>query len=368
MAGNLTIGANYPRSYPAFTRLWEVFLKPVSYEDAGVNIEKGNESVQRIKKLVRKTFNPSVLSDIGLFGGLFEFDTSQYKKPVLVSSTDGVGTKTQIGVAMKKYKGLGADIVGHSINDILVQGAKPLFFLDYLAAGKLDVEVVEQIITGMTDECVKVGLVLIGGETAEMPSVYQVGDYDIAGTIVGVVEKDKVIRGQNVKPGDICIGLPSVSLHTNGYSLARKLVTDVAGLKYTDFVKEVNGTIGDALLIPHKSYFHEIYPMLDVVEVKAMAHITGGGLIDNPPRVLPENCRVQFKRGSWKVLPIFEWMVKTGNISEFEAYRSLNMGVGMVIIVGKQDVDKALAELKKNGADPSIIGEVVAGKKGVEFV
>jgi len=343
-------------------------LKQVSYEDAGVSIEKGNESVQRIKKLVKKTFNPSVLSDIGLFGGLFEFDTTQYKKPVLVSSTDGVGTKTQIGVAMRKYKGLGTDIVGHSINDILVQGAKPLFFLDYLAAGKLDVEVVEQIITGMTDECVKAGLVLIGGETAEMPSVYQVGDYDIAGTIVGVVEKEKVIRGQNVKPGDICLGLPSVSLHTNGYSLARKLVTEVAGLKYTDYLPELSGTIGDTLLIPHKSYYPEIYPVLDQVEIKAMAHITGGGLIDNPPRVLPNGCRIRFKKGSWKILPIFEWMVKTGNISEFEAFRSLNMGVGMVLIVGKPEVDRAIAALKKNGADPSVIGEVVAGEKGVEFV
>jgi phosphoribosylformylglycinamidine cyclo-ligase len=344
-------------------------LKQVSYEDAGVNIEKGNESVQRIKKLVKKTFNSAVLSDIGLFGGLFEFDTTQYKKPVLVSSTDGVGTKTQIGVAMKRYRGLGADIVGHSINDILVQGAKPLFFLDYLAAGKLDVEVVEQIVSGMTDECVKAGLVLIGGETAEMPSVYQVGDYDIAGTIVGVVEKDKVIRGQNVKPGDVCIGLPSVSLHTNGYSLARKLVTDVAGLKYTDKVPELGDkSIGELLLIPHKSYYPEIYPILDQVEVKAMAHITGGGLIDNPPRVLPDGCRIRFKKGSWKPLPICEWMVKTGNISEFEAYRSLNMGVGMVLIVGKNEVDKALAALKKNGADPSVIGEVFAGDKGVEFV
>jgi phosphoribosylformylglycinamidine cyclo-ligase len=343
-------------------------LKQVSYEDAGVNIEKGNESVQRIKQLVKKTFNSAVLSDIGLFGGLFEFDTTKYKKPVLVSSTDGVGTKTQVGVNMRKFKGLGADIVGHSINDILVQGAKPLFFLDYLAAGKLDVSVVAEIVSGMVEECVKVGLVLIGGETAEMPSVYKEGDYDIAGTIVGVVEKDKIIRGQNVKPGDVCIGLPSVSLHTNGYSLARKLVTDVAGLKYTDYVKEVDAVIGDLLLIPHKSYFQEIYPILDQVEVKAMAHITGGGLIDNPPRVLPEGCRIQFKRGSWKVLPIFQWLVKTGNISEFEAHRSLNMGVGMVLIVGKSDVDKTLAALKQNGADPSVIGNVVAGQKGVEFV
>lgn len=343
------------------------FLKQISYEDAGVNIEKGNESVRRIKQLVKKTFNPSVLSDIGLFGGLFEFDTTKYKKPVLVSSTDGVGTKTQIGVEMRKYRGLGADIVGHSINDILVQGAKPLFFLDYLAASKLDVSVVEEIVSGMADECVKAGLVLIGGETAEMPSVYKEGDYDIAGTIVGVVEKDKVIRGQNVVPGDVCIGLPSVSLHTNGYSLARKLVKEVAGLKYTDVVPELGGPIGDLLLIPHKSYFHEVYPILDLVPVKAMAHITGGGLIDNPPRVLPEGCRIRFKKGSWPLPPLFQWMVKTGNLSEFESYRSLNMGIGMILLVGKNDREKTLAELSKNGAKPLVIGEVVAGEKGVEF-
>jgi phosphoribosylformylglycinamidine cyclo-ligase len=343
-------------------------LSQISYEDAGVNIEKGNESVQRIKKLVKKTFNSSVLSDIGLFGGLFEFDTTKYKKPVLVSSTDGVGTKTQIGVALKRYKGLGQDIVGHSINDILVQGAKPLFFLDYLAAGKLDVSVVEEMVSGMVEECAKVGLVLIGGETAEMPSVYKDGDYDIAGTIVGEVEKDKIIRGQNVKPGDICIGLPSVSLHTNGYSLVRKVI-QVVGFKYTDTVSELNGmTLGDAFLVPHKSYFSEIYPILDQVEIKAMAHITGGGLIDNPPRVLPDGCRIRFKKGSWKVLPVIQWLVKTANLSEFEAHRSLNMGVGMVLIVGKENTDKALALLKQNGATPSIIGEVVAGTKGVELV
>ena len=343
-------------------------MSPISYEDAGVSIEKGNESVRRIKELVKKTFNSSVLSDIGLFGGLFEFDTSKWKKPVLVSSTDGVGTKTHVGIAMKKYQGLGRDIVGHSINDILVQGAKPLFFLDYLAAGKLDVSVVEQIVTGMAEECTKAGLVLIGGETAEMPSVYKEGDYDIAGTIVGVVEKDRIIRGQKVAPGDICIGLPSVSPHTNGYSLARKLVTDVAGLKYTDYLPELGSTVGDALLIPHKSYLQEIYPVLDQVEVKAMAHITGGGLVDNPPRVLPEGCRIRFKKGSWKVLPIFQWLVKTGNIPEFEAYRTFNMGIGMVLVVDAKDSQKAMEALKRNGADPVVIGEVIAGEKGVEFV
>ncbi|HEY5038424.1 MAG TPA: phosphoribosylformylglycinamidine cyclo-ligase [bacterium] len=343
-------------------------MKSIRYEDAGVNIEKGNEAVQRIKKHVKRTFNKNVLSDIGLFGGLFEFDTKKYKKPVLVSSTDGVGTKTQIGVAMGKFDSLGRDMVGHSINDILVQGAKPLFFLDYVAGGKLDPAVVEQIVSGMADECVKADLALVGGETAEMPSVYKPGDYDIAGTIVGVVEKSKVIKGQDVKPGDVCIGLPSVSLHTNGYSLARKIVTDVAGLKYSDYVPELKGVIGDILLIPHKSYYNEIYPILNKVHIKAMAHITGGGLIDNPPRVLPDGCRIRFKKGSWKVLPIFEWLVSKGNVPEKDAYRSLNMGVGIVLIVAKKDVDKAIKELKKNGATPSIIGEVFKGVKGVEFV
>jgi phosphoribosylformylglycinamidine cyclo-ligase len=345
-------------------------VKQVTYADSGVDIEKGNESVRRIKGLVKKTFNSSVLSDIGLFGGLFEFDATHWKKPVLVSSTDGVGTKTQIGVALKRFSGLGHDIVGHSIDDILVQGAKPLFFLDYLAAGKIDVAVVEEIVGGMADECVKGGVVLIGGETAEMPSVYKEGDYDIAGTIVGVVEKDRIIRGLNVKPGDLVIGLPSVSLHTNGYSLARKLVMEVCGLAYTDIVPEVDvkRSIGEMLLIPHKSYFPEIYPILNKVEVKAMAHITGGGLIDNPPRVLPEGCRIRFQKGSWKSLPICDWMVKKANLSEFEAFRSMNMGLGMLLIVSPADKDKAMDELKKNGAEPSWVGEVIAGQKGVEFV
>jgi phosphoribosylformylglycinamidine cyclo-ligase len=345
-------------------------LKQVTYADSGVDIDKGNESVRRIKGLVKKTFNPCVLSDIGLFGGLFEFEASKWKKPVLVASTDGVGTKTQIGVAMRRFSGLGHDIVGHSIDDILVQGAKPLFFLDYLAGGKLDVAVVEEIVGGMADECVKGGVVLIGGETAEMPSVYQVGDYDIAGTIVGVVEKDRVIRGADVCPGDRVIGLPSVSLHTNGYSLARKLVREVCGLQYTDIVPEVDSTrsIGEMLLIPHKSYFPEIYPILDQVHVKAMAHITGGGLIDNPPRVLPEGCRIRFQKGTWPTLPICEWMRKKANLSEFEAFRSFNMGLGMLVVVAASEAERTMDLLRANGAQPSLVGEVVAGDKGVEFV
>jgi phosphoribosylformylglycinamidine cyclo-ligase len=220
----------------------------------------------------------------------------------------------------------------------------------------------------MAEICCKTDLALVGGETAEMPSVYKVGDYDIAGTIVGVVEKDQVIRGQDVKPGDLCIGLPSVSLHTNGYSLARKIVTEVARVKYTDPVKEVSDRpIGEVLLVPHKSYFHEIYPLLKKVHVKAMAHITGGGLLENPPRVLPEGCRIRFHRGSWPIPPVFKWLIRLGQVPEEDAYRSLNMGIGMVLIVGPMEVAKAMKELKKNGGQPMLIGEVFKGPKGVEF-
>ncbi len=231
----------------------------------------------------------------------------------------------------------------------------------------MDPEVVEEIISGMVEESAKADLILIGGEMAEMPDVYKKGDYDVAGTIVGVVEKSKIIRGQDVKAGDVCLGLPSVSLHTNGYSLARKLV-EVSGMKYTDTVPEVgNKPIGDILLVPHKSYYHEIYPILDKVQVKAMAHITGGGLIENPPRVLPDSCRIRFRRGSWDIPPLFKWMVRKGNLAELEAYRTLNMGIGMVLIVGKSDLKKALSALKKTGANPSVIGDVVSGPKGVEL-
>jgi phosphoribosylformylglycinamidine cyclo-ligase len=214
-----------------------------------------------------------------------------------------------------------------------------------------------------------VDLALVGGETAEMPSVYKPGDYDIAGTIVGVVEKDRIIRGRDVKPGDVCLGLPSVSLHTNGYSLARKIVTDVARITYRSVVKEVGPKpIGEILLAPHKSYYQEIYPILGKVQVKAMAHITGGGLLENPPRVLPENCRILFERGSWDIPPLFKWLVRLGNVPEEDAYRSLNMGIGMVLIVGPKDVTKAVKALRQNGARPAVIGEVVRGPKGVEFV
>ncbi len=343
-------------------------MKTYSYDDAGVNIDAGNEAVQRIKKVVKETFNPCVLSDIGLFGGLFELNSHEYQHPVLVSSTDGVGTKTKIAHEMKKYFSLGQDIVGHSINDILVQGAKPLFFLDYIGSSHIQPQIVEEIVLGMVKTCKSVNLALIGGETAEMPSIYVEGDYDIVGTIIGVVDKSKIIRGEKVIPSDICIGLPSVSLHTNGYSLARKLVKEVAGLEYTDYVEEIKGIIGENLLIPHKHYFNEIFPILNQVEVKAMAHITGGGILENPPRVLPDNCRIRLRKNSWVVPPIFSWLVKLGKLSEYEAYRTLNMGIGMLLIVSKDSFLQAVELLKQNQAEPYVIGEVIQGEKGVELI
>ncbi len=342
--------------------------KGTAAKPAGVIADAAHSTVERIQTQARFTFNEAVLPDLGMFGGLFELDAKEYKKPVLAAATNRVGSKTQIATAMGKYKSLGHDLVSRSINDILVRGAKPLFFLDNIAAGKLNPSVVEQIVTGMADECKRAGVALIGGETSEMPSVYREGDYDLAGTILGVVRKKEIIHGDGVKPGDVCIGLPSASLHSNGYSLARKIVADMAGLKYTDRVPELNGRIGDLLLIPHKCYFKEVYPLLGDVNLKAMAHITGGGLIENPPQMLPEGCRIRFKEGSWAVLPIFEWLIKTGNVSKEEAYRTFNMGLGMILVVSAKKLDKALRKLRANGANPSAVGEVVAGHKGVEFV
>jgi phosphoribosylformylglycinamidine cyclo-ligase len=342
--------------------------KGVPFKPAGTHNNNGGSTIERIKTQARLTFNEQVLTDLGRFGGLFEFNAKDYKKPVLVVSTDAAGTKIQIGLAMGKHKSLGHDIVSHCVNDVLVQGAKPLFFMDNIAAGKLNPQVVEEMVTGMADECKRAGMALIGGKATEMPWVYREGDYDISGTIVGAVDKKNIIRGEEAKPGDVCIGLPSVSLHTNGFSLARKIVTETAGLKYTDRVPELSGRIGDILLIPHKSYFKEVYPILEDVNVKAMAHVTAGGLLGNPSRMLPEGCRLRLKEGSWNVLPIFEWLVKTGNVPKEEAYRTFNMGLGLLLVVSAKKVEKALRKLRKNGANPMVVGEVVQGGGGVEFV
>ena len=335
---------------------------------ATVHSDSGRSTLERIQTQARFTFNEAVLTDLGRFGGLFQLEAKGNKRPVLAAATQRLGTKAQIGMSMGKHKALGHDIVSHALNDILVRGAKPLFFLDSIAAGRLNPQVVEEIVTGMTDECKRTGVALIGGETSEMPWIFREGDYDIAGTAVGVVRKKDIVHGEGVKAGDMCIGLPSHSLHSHGFTLARKIVTETAGLKYTDRVPELNGRIGDLLLIPHKSYVKEVYPVLEDVNVKAMAHITGGGLIENPTRMLPEGYRLRLKEGSWTVLPIFDWLVKTGNVPKEEAYRNFNMGLGFLLVVSAKKLDKALRKLRANGANPSVVGEVVSGHKGVEFV
>jgi len=271
----------------------------MEYKEAGVDIDAGNETVRRIRSLAKGTFTPGVLSDIGSFGGLFRLDRDRYQDPVLVSSADGVGTKLKVAFMMDKHDTVGADLVNHCVNDILVQGAEPLFFLDYLATGRLSPAVAEQVITGVARACKENGCALIGGETAEMPGFYADGEYDIAGFIVGAVDKAKVIDGRTVVPGDVLIAIPSAGLHTNGYSLARRVLFDVAGMKPDTFVRELGTTIGEALLAPHRSYLPLVRPLIERDWVKGLAHITGGGLTENLPRTLPPGCAAEIDQQSW---------------------------------------------------------------------
>lgn len=334
------------------------------YKEAGVNIDAGNETVKRIKKLVKATYNDQVLGDLGSFGGLFAFPNRQFDRPVLVSSTDGVGTKLKVAFAMKKYDSVGYDLVNHCVNDILVQGAKPLFFLDYIGTGSLDPSVAEAIVSGLARGCRENGTVLIGGETAEMPGIYGTGEFDLAGTIVGVVEQDQLITGASIRPGDIVLGLASLGLHTNGYSLARKICFDKLGLKPTDLVSGIQNAIGTELLMPHKSYFNEVYPLITRGLVQGLAHITGGGFYDNIPRILPENCGVKIKKGSWDVLPIFKFLQQAGEVPDEQAYRVFNMGIGMVLICRPEDV----VTIKDMVPGIYELGKVVEGAKKVELV
>lgn len=317
------------------------------YKAAGVDIDAGNEAVKRIKSLVRETYNQQVLGDLGSFGGLYSFPASEYQNPVLVSSTDGVGTKLKIAFALNQYHTVGYDLVNHCVNDILVQGAKPLFFLDYIGAGSVEPATIEAIVSGLARGCRENSCVLIGGETAEMPGIYSQGEFDLVGTIVGVAERDKVLTGANIKPGDPVLGLPSLGLHTNGYSLARKICFDLLGLKPTDTVSEVTGSIGEELLAPHRSYFQEVYPLIEAGLVKGLAHITGGGFYDNIPRILPSGCGVQINKGAWPVLPIFKFLQAKGNVPDAQAYRVFNMGIGMVLVCSPENLDRVKAGLSE---------------------
>jgi phosphoribosylformylglycinamidine cyclo-ligase len=309
----------------------------MDYRSAGVDIDAATRAVGKIRELARSTFRPEVLSDIGSFGGLFRLDTARYRRPVLVASTDGVGTKLKIAIAARRNESVGYDLVSHCINDILVQGARPLFFLDYLAMGKLDTEVAASVISGMAEACREFGLALLGGETAEMPGFYQPGDYDIAGTIVGVVEEDRILDGTRVREGDRLVALESWGLHTNGYSLARKIFFEQEGLSPESHVSAIGGTVADVLLARHRCYLRELEPFLDAEVVHAMAHITGGGLTDNIPRVLPKGLGVRIDLRELRPLPVFRYMMEKGAVPRDEMLRTFNMGVGMVLIVAPED-------------------------------
>ena len=340
----------------------------MDYKTSGVDIDAGNETVRRIKQLAKSTFTPGVLSEIGSFGGLFKLDTSAWTEPVLVSSADGVGTKLKVAFMANQHNTIGVDLVNHCVNDILVQGAVPLFFLDYLATGKLLPDVAEQIVHGLARACQDNGCALLGGETAEMPGFYHDGEYDVAGFIVGAVDRARLIDGKSITAGDVLIGLPSNGLHTNGYSLARKIVFEELKLKVDTHVPDLGETVGQALLRPHRSYLPVIKPLLSKGQVKGMAHITGGGITDNLPRVLPPGTAARVNRTSWRVPAIFRWLGESGRVPEYELRRALNMGIGMILVVGKNDVDAVRQDLLNAGeANRLVIGEIVAGEPSVEY-
>jgi len=328
------------------------------YQEAGVNIDAGNETVRRIKNLVRGTYDSRVIGDLGSFGGLYRFPARDFREPVLVSSTDGVGTKLKVAFTLQKYDTIGYDLVNHCVNDILVQGARALFFLDYIGVGTLNPETAESVVSGLARGCRENGCVLIGGETAEMPGIYAPGEFDLAGTIVGVVEKNQLLTGASIRPGDIVLGLASTGLHTNGYSLARKICFEKMGLKPNEAVPGVTPSIGMELLTPHKSYFNQIYPLITRKLVKGLAHITGGGFYDNIPRILPEGCGVEITKGAWPVPPIFSFLQTAGEVPDEQAYRVFNMGIGMILISGPKDS----SEIKTQLPEIYEIGRVTAGK------
>ena len=341
--------------------------RSITYADSGVDIERANRTKQRIKYLAHKTFNKNVLSDIGGFGGLFSIDKKKYADPVLVSSVDGVGTKLKLAFEMGLHHTVGADLVNHCVNDIAVQGATPLFFMDYFATGKLEADVAEKVIAGIADACKHNGCALIGGETAEMPGFYEGGEYDLAGFIVGVVDRSKILTGKSVEAGDVLIGLPSTGLHTNGYSLARKLFFEVGRYTPESYVNEIKGKVGTELMKTHKSYWPIMRRMLEAEAVAAMAHITGGGITENLPRVLPKGTGAVIETNSWPVPPIFQHMQKIGNVPQDEMLRTFNMGIGMILVVPAKKFKKVQTILDRCGEKGYTIGRVVKGEKRVTY-
>ena len=337
----------------------------MDYKASGVDIDAGNETVRRIRSLARSTFTPGVLSDIGSFGGLFRLESGRFQDPVLVSSADGVGTKLKVAFRANRHDTVGADLVNHCVNDILVQGARPLFFLDYLATGRLAPDVAESVVGGIAAACRENGCALLGGETAEMPGMYADGEYDLAGFIVGVVEREQIIDGRTIAAGDVLIGLPSAGLHTNGYSLARRIAFDLLQLEVDSHVDELGQTVGEALLAPHRSYLPVIRPLLDSGHIKGMAHITGGGVTDNLPRVLPDGTAAVVNLQSWDVPPVFHWLQRGGNVPIDDMLRTFNMGVGLILVAAPDDAAALVAELAPAAA--RVIGEVIPGEPGVTY-
>jgi phosphoribosylformylglycinamidine cyclo-ligase len=339
----------------------------IDYKSAGVNIDAGNEAVNRIKDGVKSTFTSNVLTGIGSFGSLYDLKPilENYDNPVMVQSIDGVGTKTIIARKLGKFDTIGIDLLSAAANDILVMGARPLTFLDYIANDKLNPEIVEEIVSGMVKACKETNVSLVGGETAEMPDTYLPGEHDLVGIITGVVEKEKIITGKNIKPGDVLLGLPSNGLHTNGYSFARKLFFEIGGYDVNNTIPELEKSIGLTLLEPHINYTNHVFATLDAgIDVKGIAHITGGGLIENIPRILPDGCGVEIKKDSWPNIPVFDVMQSIGDVDEDEMYRAFNMGIGMTLVVNPNDIG-AVTDALKNLTDVYEIGSVVNAKTKV---
>jgi phosphoribosylformylglycinamidine cyclo-ligase len=341
--------------------------KGISYADAGVDISSGDRSKQRIKMLARKTFNRQVLSEIGGFGGLFALDLEKFPNPVLVSSADGVGTKLKVAFELGIHHTVGQDLVNHCVNDIAVQGATPLFFLDYLATGKLEDMVIEKVVQGISEACRANGCALIGGETAQMPGFYAVGEYDLAGTIVGAVSRDKIITGEHIQVGDVLVGLPSNGLHTNGYSLARKLLFEVAKYGPEQYVNELKDKTGAALMRTHRSYLSVIKKLTGAEVVSGMAHITGGGITDNLPRILPKGMGAVVDLASWQPPPLFTHLQQLGGVEQDEMMRTFNMGIGLIAVIPAEKIKKAKAILNRANERHCLIGRVVRGERKVSY-
>jgi phosphoribosylformylglycinamidine cyclo-ligase len=339
----------------------------LTYTDSGVNIEEGARAVDLMKGYVKNTFTKNVLCDLGGFGGLFELNAKEYEAPVLVSGTDGVGTKLKLAFMMDKHDTVGIDLVAMCVNDILCQGAKPLFFLDYVATGKLEAEKVADIVKGISEGCIQSGSALIGGETAEMPGFYAAGEYDMAGFSVGIVDKPRIIDGSKIEDGDVVIGVASSGIHSNGYSLVRKLFFDRLGYGVDKYIEELGETLGEALLRPTKIYANTVMKVLSQYDVKGMVHITGGGFYENIPRIIPQGLGVEVNLGSWDVLPIFELMQREGNVETDEMFKTFNMGIGYIFIVKEKDGEGVLGAIKDTGENAYKIGKVVEGIHGVSL-